>query len=125
MIQRCAMISSFAVSLIAISVIKPRFAAGDLRGDAWVMLVTVATSTIVWLVVTFATQPEPDRMLESFYRRVRPGGPGWAAVSGRAGLGRGRNPRGAPAVDQRDGGIVAVNSSALGDGKAGVGDFGE
>ncbi len=83
-----AMISSFAVSLVAISVIKPRFAAGDLRGDAWVMLVTVATSTIVWLVVTFATQPEPDRMLESFYRRVRPGGPGWAAVSERAGVGR-------------------------------------
>ncbi|HMC23708.1 MAG TPA: sodium:solute symporter family protein [Thermoanaerobaculia bacterium] len=118
-----AMISSFAVSLIAISVIKPRFAAGDLRGDAWVMLVTVATSTIVWLVVTFATQPEPDRMLESFYRRVRPGGPGWAAVSERAGFGRESIPGGALAWTNWIAGIVAVYSSLFGIGKLVLGNL--
>ena len=118
-----AMISSFAVSLVAISVIKPRFAAGDLRGDAWVMLVTVATSTIVWLVVTFATQPEPDRMLESFYRRVRPGGPGWAAVSERAGFGRESIPGGALAWTNWIAGIVAVYSSLFGIGKLVLGNL--
>src|SRR5213592_4270459 len=118
-----AMISSFTVSLVAISVIKPRFAAGDLRGDAWVMLVTVATSTIVWLVVTFATQPEPDRMLESFYRRVRPGGPGWAAVSERAGFGRESIPGGALAWTNWIAGIVAVYSSLFGIGKLVLGNL--
>src|SRR5438477_1694798 len=49
-----AMICSFVVSLAGIALIKPRFPDGDLRGDAWVLLVTVAVSTVVWLVVTFA-----------------------------------------------------------------------
>src|SRR3954467_8466384 len=44
-----AMIASFVVSLVAIATIKPRFAAGDLRADAWVMIVTVAVSTVVWI----------------------------------------------------------------------------
>ena len=112
-----AMIASFVVSLAAISLIKPRYAAGDLRADASVMLVTVAVSTIVWLVVTFATQPEPDRVLESFYRRVRPGGPGWATVSTRAGFGRESIPGGALAWTNWIAGIVAVYSSLFGIGK--------
>src|SRR5438309_5728713 len=73
-----AMITSFIVSIAAIALIKPRFADTDLRGDAWVMLVTVAVSTVVWLSVTYLTQPESETVLEAFYRRVRPGGPGWA-----------------------------------------------
>jgi Na+/proline symporter len=118
-----AMIASFVVSLAAISVIKPRFAAGDLRADAWVMLVTVAVSTVVWLVVTFATQPEPDRVLESFYRRVRPGGPGWATVSTRAGFGRESIPGGALAWTNWIAGIVAVYSTLFGIGKLVLGDM--
>jgi solute:Na+ symporter, SSS family len=117
-----AMIASFVVSLAAITVIKPRFAAGDLRADAWVMLVTVAVSTVVWLVVTFATQPEPERVLESFYRRVRPGGPGWATVSTRAGFGRESIPGGALAWTNWIAGIVAVYSSLFGIGKLVLGD---
>src|SRR5205814_9539753 len=65
-----AMIASFVVSVTAINVIKPRFPASDLRADAWVMLVTVAVSTLVWSGVTFAPKPEPDRVRESLCRRV-------------------------------------------------------
>jgi len=36
--------------------------------------------------VTFATQPESDATLERFYRRVRPGGPGWRQVATRLGF---------------------------------------
>ncbi|HUS61454.1 MAG TPA: hypothetical protein VMY34_04600, partial [Acidimicrobiales bacterium] len=82
-----AMIASFVVSLVAIGTVKPRFAADDPNGDAWVMLITVAVSTVIWLGVTFATKPEPDATLDSFYQRVRPGGPGWAVVSARLGYG--------------------------------------
>src|SRR2546430_10831538 len=53
-----AMTASFIVSLAAIAIIKPRFPAGDFKGDAWVMLVTVAVSTVVWVVATFATAPD-------------------------------------------------------------------
>jgi SSS family solute:Na+ symporter len=112
-----AMVSSFVVSLLAINLLKPRFPAGDLRADAWVMLVTVGVSTVVWLVVTFATKPEPDRVLEAFYRRVRPGGPGWAVVSERIGFGRESIPGGALAWTNWIAGIVAVYSSLFGIGK--------
>jgi SSS family solute:Na+ symporter len=112
-----AMIASFVVSVTAINLIKPRFPASDLRADAWVMLVTVAVSTVVWLGVTFATKPEPDRVLEAFYRRVRPGGPGWAVVSERAGFGRESIPGGALAWTNWIAGIVAVYSTLFGIGK--------
>ena len=118
-----AMIASFVVSVSAINIIKPRFAAGDLRADAWVMLVTVAVSTVVWLGVTFATKPEPDRVLEAFYRRVRPGGPGWAVVSERIGFGRENIPGGALAWTNWIAGIVAVYSTLFGIGKVVLGDL--
>ena len=118
-----AMIASFIVSVSAINIIKPRFPAGDLRADAWVMLVTVAVSTIVWLGVTFATKPEPDRVLEAFYRRVRPGGPGWAVVSQRIGFGRESIPGGALAWTNWIAGIVVVYSSLFGIGKLVLGNL--
>lgn len=118
-----AMIASFVVSVTAINLIKPRYPAGDLRADAVVMLVTVAVSTIVWLGVTFATKPEPDRVLEAFYRRVRPGGPGWATVSTRIGFGRESIPGGALAWTNWIAGIVAVYSSLFGIGKLVLGNM--
>jgi len=118
-----AMIASFVVSVSAINIIKPRFPAGDLRADAWVMLVTVAVSTVVWLGVTFATKPEPDRVLEAFYRRVRPGGPGWAVVSERIGFGREQIPGGALAWTNWIAGIVAVYSTLFGIGKVVLGNL--
>ncbi|MGD8320240.1 MAG: Na+:solute symporter [Gemmatimonadota bacterium] len=54
---------------------------------AYIMLATVGTSTVVWLVVTFLTRPEEDQILRAFYLKVRPGGPGWARVSSSLGLG--------------------------------------
>ena len=118
-----AMIASFVVSVTAINLIKPRYPAGDLRADAVVMLVTVVVSTVVWLGVTFATKPEPDRVLEAFYRRVRPGGPGWAMVSTRIGFGRESIPGGALAWTNWIAGIVAVYSSLFGIGKIVLGNL--
>jgi SSS family solute:Na+ symporter len=118
-----AMIASFVVSVTAINVIKPMYAAGDLKADAVVMLVTVAVSTVVWLGVTFATKPEPDRVLEAFYRRVRPGGPGWATVSTKIGFGRESIPGGALAWTNWIAGIVAVYSSLFGIGKIVLGNL--
>ena len=40
----------------------------------------VVTSMIIWVVVTFVTQPESKEVLRSFYKRTQPGGPGWKKV---------------------------------------------
>ena len=42
----------------------------------FIMVVT----TIIWLIATFVTQPESKEVLQSFYRKIQPGGPGWAKV---------------------------------------------
>ncbi|PWT98004.1 MAG: sodium:proline symporter, partial [Terriglobia bacterium] len=48
---------------------------------AWIMIVTVAITTIVWLAVTLLTKPEPWPTLAAFYSRVRPGVAGWGPVA--------------------------------------------
>jgi solute:Na+ symporter, SSS family len=117
-----AMITSFVVSVIAMQFVPSAFA-GTPNADAWVMLVTVAISTVVWLAVTFLTQPEPDLVLDAFYQRVRPGGPGWGRVSARLGYGREPVPGGALAWTNWVAGVVAVYSSLFGIGKLVFGDL--
>jgi Na+/proline symporter len=112
-----AMIASFVVSTICFQIVPGRFAAGDPRADSVIMLVTVGISTIVWVVVTFATSPEPDSMLDSFYRRVRPGGPGWRKVAERNGFGAEGIEGGALAWTNWIAGIVAVYCTLFGIGK--------
>jgi Na+/proline symporter len=112
-----AMIASFAVSTLAFRFVAPRYAENDPNATAAVMLVTVAVSTVVWVVVTFATAPEPPAVLDAFYRRVRPGGPGWAQVSQRLGFGREPIPGGALAWTNWIAGIVAVYATLFGIGK--------
>ena len=119
-----AMIISAVVSLAAHPFIVARYAAGDPRIVAVTMLVTVVISTIVWLAVTYLTAPEPDATLDAFYLRVRPGGPGWAHVSERLGLGREKTPGGALAWTNWIAGILAVYSTLFGLGKIIFGDLG-
>ena len=47
------------------------------------MFVTVTVTTVAWMLVTWLTPPEPEAKLLEFYRRVRPGGPGWTALARR------------------------------------------
>jgi hypothetical protein len=72
------------------------------------MLITVAVTTVVWLTVTLLTPAESDATLDRFYRRVRPGGPGWRAVSQRLGFGKDPIPGGALSWVNWVAGIVAV-----------------
>ena len=44
-------------------------------------LFTVAITTVVWLLVTFLTEPEPQSKLLEFYRRVRPLPAGWKRIA--------------------------------------------
>lgn len=40
----------------------------------------VFSSTLVWGIVTFITQPESKEVLYRFYKKTQPGGPGWKKV---------------------------------------------
>jgi SSS family solute:Na+ symporter len=119
-----AMVVSFLASLVFMNVIPPRFPAGDPNADAWIMIGTVAVTTVTWVLATFLTKPEPDATLDAFYRRVRPGGPGWRRVSERLGYGRESIPGGALAWTNWIAGIVAVYATLFGLGKLVFGQLG-
>ncbi len=48
---------------------------------AYLILITVAITTVVWLATTFLTAPETDATLVGFYTRVRPSLAGWGRVA--------------------------------------------
>jgi len=48
---------------------------------AWIMITTVAITTVVWLAVTYLTKPESQDTLTAFYRRTRPSRTGWAPIA--------------------------------------------
>jgi SSS family solute:Na+ symporter len=50
------------------------------------LLITVATTTIVWVAVTLMTKPTSRETLVSFYTLVRPAGPGWKSIRAETGL---------------------------------------
>ncbi len=112
-----AMIASFVVSIAALHFVKASLPDKSPLIQTYVMLTTVAVSTVVWVGVTFLTKPEPDAKLDSFYQRVRPGGPGWRGVSERLGYGGESIPGGALAWTNWLAGIVAVYASLFGIGK--------
>ena len=80
-----AMVAAFATSLslqIAVGLDS------DKPVDfAWLMIITVAVTTVVWLAVTFLTKPEAEETLVKFYVRARPAGAGWRRVAAINGAG--------------------------------------
>ena len=78
-----AMIAAAVVSIFLQVVLK--WDSGSPRQFAYLMLVTVGVTTVVWLATTYLTAPEPKEKLISFYNRVRPEGPGWNRVAAEAG----------------------------------------
>ncbi len=55
-------------------------------GTAGVLTVTAFGTAVVWLIAMFVTAPEPDEVLDRFYLRARPGGPGWKRQRERTGV---------------------------------------
>ena len=51
------------------------------------LLITVASTTVIWITVTLLTAPVDRETLVKFYRLVRPTGPGWKPVVDEAGVG--------------------------------------
>src|SRR5690606_27367590 len=86
-------------------------------GGVNLMLVTTAVTTIVWIVVTYATAPTDAQTLDAFYRRVRPGGAGWRPVAERLGFHGDRIAGGALSWVNWVAGVVSVYASLFGLGR--------
>jgi Na+/proline symporter len=74
-----AMAAAFVTSLTAQFVFKLDEA--NPREFAYIVLWTVAVTTVVWLAVTYLTAPEPKSVLLAFYRRVRPSAALWGPIA--------------------------------------------
>ncbi|HUF91382.1 MAG TPA: sodium:solute symporter family protein, partial [Candidatus Limnocylindria bacterium] len=77
-----AMASALVVSLLAQGPLG--LSAEAPRDFAILLMVTTAITTVVWLAVTYLTAPESPEVLRAFSARVRPGGPGWRAITPQA-----------------------------------------
>src|SRR4051812_4261226 len=102
-----AMIASFVTSMV-LATFKYDLSNPASRTYALTMLITVGVTSAVWLTVTLLTPPESNATLERFYRRVRPGGPGWRSVAERLGFGRDRIPGGSLSWANWVAGVLAV-----------------
>jgi len=77
------MIISFAVAITFLVLKKT----GTFELQAWQeLLAGVTITTLSWVTVTFVTRPTDDKVLQNFYRLVRPGGIGWDKVINKAKL---------------------------------------
>jgi len=75
----------------------------------WQKLVLgVAITTVAWLATALLTKPADDATLFGFYRKTRPGGPGWRIVRERAAA------AGEPLPDGLSGLPVGIACAALG-----------
>lgn len=78
-----AMISSFAISVALFILHKT----GALHLSTHVqLLLTVAFTTICWLLTAYLGPQTDRKTLVEFYRRVHPAGPGWEPIRSEAGV---------------------------------------
>jgi solute:Na+ symporter, SSS family len=73
-----AMAASFFVSMLLQIYFKMN------SDDPWLIIITVLSSTAIWLAATFITAPEKEEVLLSFYRRVRPSAAFWGKIARKA-----------------------------------------
>jgi Na+/proline symporter len=76
-----AMIAGFLAGFFTTTVPVLRIADFGLR-----LMVITGITALVWITVMFLTPPESPETLERFYRKVRPGGPGWGRERRATGL---------------------------------------
>lgn len=81
--ELAAMIVSFLVAVYFELVHPAVFPAAPLSASIKLVAGVVIT-TAAWVAATLLTRPTDEAVLRRFYSLVRPGGPGWAPVVGRA-----------------------------------------
>ncbi len=79
-------VSAMAAALVTSLPLRLVIDSSKPEGFALNLILTAAITTVVWLMVTFATRPEPDETLMAFYRRARPAGAGWRRFADLTGI---------------------------------------
>jgi solute:Na+ symporter, SSS family len=77
-----AMISSFLISVLFIVLDKQ----GAHFSGSTKLLSTIGITTVCWVLAAYLAPATDNDVLESFYRKVRPQGPGWKRVRDAAGI---------------------------------------
>jgi SSS family solute:Na+ symporter len=77
-----AMVSSFLIS-VGLLVLRR---VGVVIGTHYSLMITVALTTVCWMVAAYVAPQNDRRTLVEFYKKVRPFGPGWKAVRREAGI---------------------------------------
>ena len=77
-----AMLSSFGVSVLLLLLRK----AGVIIPTHYALLLTIAVTTVCWLLTAFLGPKTERKTLIDFYKKVRPFGPGWKSIREEAGI---------------------------------------
>jgi solute:Na+ symporter, SSS family len=77
-----AMISSFGISVVFLVLAKN----GMVVSTVAQLLITIALTTVCWLLTAYLGPQNDTAVLIDFYKKVRPFGPGWRMVRQKAGI---------------------------------------
>jgi Na+/proline symporter len=77
-----AMISSFAASTVLLVLAKRGMEIGTAQG----LMITIAATTVCWILTAYFGPRTDPAVLVNFYRKVHPMGPGWKPVRAMAGM---------------------------------------
>jgi Na+/proline symporter len=77
-----AMLSSFLVSVGLLVLARN----GVVMSTHLALIVTILATTVLWVLTAFVGPNTDPAVLDAFYRKVRPAGPGWRVVRERTGL---------------------------------------
>ncbi len=69
------------LGFVLVKIGGPKALPAVLATDEYLLALVAALTVPTWLVVTFVTRPEPMETLKQFFRKTRPGGPGWGPVA--------------------------------------------
>ena len=79
-------VSAMAAALVVSLTLRNFIDGSSPKGFAVSLIITTLATTVVWLVVTLLTPPEPRTTLDAFYKKVRPAGPGWGVIARESGI---------------------------------------
>lgn len=76
-----AMVAATITAFVFVLIIPDEALANSvLDGFTMKLMLSTLITSIVWIVTTYVTSPEPIEHLKSFYRLTHPGGPGWKHI---------------------------------------------
>lgn len=82
--ELAAMVAGFVIGFLT-SVDNPVYSL-KIADFGMRLIVTAGITMLIWVPIMLLTKPESDEKLDAFYRRVRPGGPGWRRQQERTGM---------------------------------------